>query len=534
MKFKSVALVLALIMVLMCGCQKTEQNTSSSSSSATSSVKEKDENEAKLNEECEEKHISIACSITDSFCPYSASTRLNREIGTLLYDSLVILDNTFTPNKSLAEDIKISGSTVTVTIKDTVFTDGSSLTADDVVYCARKAMKSGTRYDDALKDVSSVSAASSKTVVFKLKKQDPYFENQLDFPIYKRNSDKKISSDNIQIPPIGSGRYVMNKEKTVLKANSDFHGGKPRLEKIHLINTPDEDALSHNMEVGNINYYYSNLADCELPSVRGGYKNVNLNNLVFLGANMHGGVMKNVNMRQVISAALDRERISEEAYYQNAIAATGVFNPKWSKTGQEIITNETKPNSNIYVALLNEMGYNDKDNSGYYVNSEGNCLTVKIIYYKGNEWRTNAAKLIRAQLKTAGIKANLEALSWKDYKNSLKKGYYDLYVGEVKLSNNMDISELVIKNGSLAYGIDYSGNSASKKKKNFAGATAAAVDKFYSGKGKLADITAAFSNELPIIPICYRTGIVSHALGITGATPTISDVYNGIENITIK
>ena len=537
---------------MLCGCT-SNKNASSSQNDVSSKVQSQVTSDVtKDDKDNKEKYISIACSITDSFCPYNALTRLNREISTLLYDSLVVVDSSFTPQNSLAEKIKIKGTTVTVTLKTTFFTDGTNLTADDVVYCANRAMESGTRYEDALKDVSSVSAETGGIVVFKLKKEDPFFANQLDFPIYKKNSDKKISSDNIQIPPIGSGRYVINKDKTALIANENFHNGAPRLKKINLINTPDEDALLHNMEVGNINYYYSNLSDCELPSVRGGYKRVNLNNLVFLGANMHGGIMLHNEMRQVVSAAIDRDAISNEAYYQNAISANGIFNPNWKENIAAAAINETTTLEKIYVALREEIGYNKKDNRGYYVNSDKERLTVKLVYYKGNEWRSRCAELIKSQLKIAGIKVNLEALSWKDYKNSLKNGYYDLYLAEVRLGNNMDISELVTKGGSLSYGIDYGENSskdssseaASSKQdetedkkeevKDYAGATAKAVKKFYEGKAELTDVVTAFSNELPIIPVCYRTGIVSHDSGISGVMPCISDVYYSIENTTIK
>jgi len=190
------------------------------------------------------KKVSLACSVTDSFSPYSAATKLNRDIATLLYDSLIRLDNTFSPVNLLAEKIDVNGKNVTVIIKEARFSDGTAITADDVVYCAKKAKKSSTKYGDNLSDASSISAASSNTIVFKLKKADPYFANLLDFPIYKANSDSKSSSDNIEIPPIGSGMYMINEDKTELIINPEYHGKKPSVKKISLVNTPDSDALA--------------------------------------------------------------------------------------------------------------------------------------------------------------------------------------------------------------------------------------------------------------------------------------------------
>ena len=192
-----ITIFMALIMLVLSGCGSKKQTSSENTKPNISQTSSNTEIENK-------KQLSIACSITDSFCPYTAKTLMNRNITTLLYDSLVVLDNNFNPVNVLASDIKTNDKTVTVKLNQVSFSDGSTLTADDVVYCAKKAMKSSTRYEFALEDVESVTAASGDTVVFTLSKSDPYFINQLDFPVYKANSETKLSGDNIEIPPIGS------------------------------------------------------------------------------------------------------------------------------------------------------------------------------------------------------------------------------------------------------------------------------------------------------------------------------------------
>lgn len=533
---------LALVMLVLSGCGGSKSTTSEGTKPSQNVTSEKEESK-KVNE------LSIACSVTDSFCPYTAKTLMNRNITTLLYDSLIVLDNNFNPQNVLASDVKNKGKTVTVTLKSVAFSDGTTLTADDVVYCAKKAMKSSTRYDYALEDVESVSAVSSDTVVFTLSKSDPYFINQLDFPIYKANSETKLSGDNIEIPPIGSGRYVINDEKTELKVNSKYWGDQPKIKKINLINTPDNDSLLHNLEFGNITYHYSDLSDCVLSQVRGNYKRVNTTNLVYLGANMSSGTMSYGEVRQAVSAIIDRNRIINEAYYQNGIATTSIFNPEW-KEAKELVTPSGEINKNVYLAQLEKIGYNKKDNKGYYVNSNGDRLTLKLVNYKGNEWRTRAAELISSQLKAEGIKVVTDNLDWNGYKSALKNGQFDIYIAEVKLGNNMDISELVTKGGDASYGIYY--KKSSKKSKNTsssgtsskkeeatevetapAGSTAEAVKGFYKGDKTLVEVSAAFYGEMPIIPICYRTGIASYLGDIKGIKPSQSDIYFGIENSTI-
>lgn len=549
MKIKSLISILLCSALFLCGCsQAPEQNNSSNleQSGIVSEVKEQVKEESKLK-------LSLACSVTDSFNPYSAKTALNRNLSTLMYEPLIELDNSFTPKYRLASKVDINKSTVTVTLRTASFSDGSSVTADDVVYCAKKAMKSETRYKYALEDVTEVSAASYNTVVFKLKKQDPYFINQLDFPIYKAESDKKQSSDNIEIPPISCGRYSVNSLKTALNINPYYYGLEPNVKTIYLVNTPDQEALSHNLQIGNITYHYSDLSDCKLLQVRGRYKSVNSNNLVYLGTNMETGLMNNVAMRQVVSAAIDRDSITQEAYYQNAIPTNSVFHPDWSQGDNITSSAQNGMNENVYLALLDKIGYNEKDNSGYYVNQAGDRLTLKLVCYKDNSWRTAAAELIKTQLKAAGIKVSVEKYGWSDYTYALKHGHYDLYIAEVAIGNNMDITELVTEGGSAAYGISYnekavssesvssaSSNTSNIDSSNFsenkdcAGDTARAVSKMYKGEATVTDVATAFFGEKPIIPICYRTGMVSYATALSGISVAVTDVYSGIENVKIK
>ena len=204
---------------------------------------------------------------------------------------------------------------------------------------------------------------------------------------------------------------------------------------------------------------------------------------------------------------------------------------------------------------MDEIGYNTKDKSGYYKNSAGERLSLTLVCYKENAWRLAAADLIKKQLKVAGIDVNIQRYSWNDYTYAIKNGHFDMYLAEVCIGNNMDIGELVTKGGSAAYGISYSNKQSSsdtasevtssnadtasetpkkEEKKDPAGDTAKAVSEMYKGDATITEVATAFLGEMPIIPICYRTGMVSYALGVSGINTSITDVYGGIRNAKIK
>ena len=53
---------------------------------------------------------------------------------------------------------------------------------------------------------------------------------------------------------------------------------------------------------------------------------------------------------------------------------------------------------------------------------------------------------------------------------------------------------------------------------------------FYSGKYTLQDLITAFTAELPVIPICFKNGLViySDRFG-DGITPSKTELFHGIQ-----
>ena len=76
----------------------------------------------------------------DSLNPFSAKSLPNQLLSTVLYDSLYSVDAALSPQPFLATSGSVSGTQVRVALKSgLVFSDGSSLSASDVVYSFEKA-----------------------------------------------------------------------------------------------------------------------------------------------------------------------------------------------------------------------------------------------------------------------------------------------------------------------------------------------------------------------------------------------------------
>ena len=429
------------------------------------------------------------------------------------------------------------GKECTVKLKTLTFSDGSNITADDVVYSYNLARKSNSSYAYKLYEVQKVSAADSQTVVFKLNKADPYFINVLDFPILKKGSDSITDSDSVLQPPIGSGRYKVNDERKGFVINQNYYGKKGSIKEIRLINAPDMESVSHYVEIGAADIYYSDISDGRILRMSGKKTDINLNNLIYIGVNHNYGDLGKVELRQAISSALDRQKICTNAFYNNALAATGFFNPVWSET-KSVQNIQIEAKTEISIENLKKIGYNSLDKGG-------KSPKFTLLVNSENRIKAAAAAMIAEQLSLCGIKVTVVEKRYAQYIECLKKGDFQLYLGEIKLTENMDITQMVSQKGTAAFGIkkqvsdktdkDKSNTETEKQNTQTAATVEEVLNSFYSGANTIADIASVLQSEMPFIPVCYRTGILFSNDNIENVNnSSASDVYFSIESYLCK
>ena len=534
-KFKIVtSLIIAGTLLLLSGCRGSTAGTSSDLPIGTESVSSADRD-----------YITLLYSASDTFDPYTATTDSNRQLCKLLYEPLVKLDDEFNVVYCLAEEVVLEGRLCTVTLKNRSFSDGSRLTADDVVYSFNLAKKSATEYAYKLYSAESASAQGSNTVVFKLSKADPYFTNLLDFPILKSGSEKQTTSDSVALPPIGCGRYRVDESLTRLVLNevSLANASDYSIKEIRLVNAPDSESLSHYVEIGAADMYYSDISDGNILRMSGKKVNININHIVYIGVNQSYGDLGLNELRQAISAGIDRAAVCRDGYYNNAIAATGFFNPVWEpvKSVQNI---ETAANQEITIENLEKIGYNSVDDKGIRLKNGRTRLQFTMLVNSENRTRVAVAQLISNQLLNFGIKINVVEKSYADYTAALSSGDFQLYLGEVALTPNMDLSSLVAEGGSAAYGVknqtkdngehsaDVAAEDTESPQGNEESATAAQlIEGLYNGQNTVSDVASVLQTEMPFIPICYRTGVLFYNDHIENVNnSSVSDIYFSIES----
>lgn len=492
------------------------------------------------NSKAKNESITLLFNKSDSLNPYTSKSENNRNICKLIFEPLIKCDNNFNPVLKIAESVNVEGKTCTVKIKNTVFSDNSKVTANDVVYSFSLAKNYGGLYSTHLYEVTSATVSDSRTVVFNFSRNDPYAKNLLDFPIIKADSDLQTTSDGMLKTPIGCGRFIKKDDQNLLVQNELFFGKKGEIKSIKLIHAPDEDSISHYIEVGASDIYYSDISSSNVARMSGKKCDFAQNNFVYIGINTSTYELKNMNFRYAISAAINRKEICKNAFFNTAIPANGYFHPLVKETSS-VQTIKNVSDLEITVENLNKIGYNSKDENGYYVDSNGKRHIFNMIVNKDNRLKVVAANTIASQLKSAGIEMTVTECSFAEYQNRLATGSFELYLGETSILPNHDMSPLSISGGAVAFGV--SSPLPQPVQTTEDGAVNPPVihdpiseiyNEYFKGTATVTDVAATLLTEMVQIPLLYRNGTLFYKDKLSNVSSSESDIYFSIEDYKIK
>ncbi len=494
-------IILALCLLLLTACgEKTEgENTPSGDTVGVTN---------------EEKNLQLLFCSNDTLNPFNTKNRSNSELSTLLFEPLISLSDDFSPVMRLAKSVSFEGNKYTVTLREAKFSDGSPVTAEDVINSCTLA-KNSALYTHLFYEVTAFTATDSKTVVFELSKNDPYFANLLTFPILKKGTESLKNEDNVELVPIGAGAFVFSEKETALLQNPNYYG-KININRINLINAPDRESYEHYIEIGATDYYLTDPVNGNIVRMSGKKLSLNTTGFVYLGINHSYGKLSDPLLRQAISSALDRELIAKTAYYDYALSATGFFHPRFKDT-EGYQTVQTKADTKISVENLEEIGYNNLDADGFRLDGNGKLLSLTLLVNNSNPTRVQAANLIKTQLKAVGISVTVNSVSDDAYFSALENGHFQLYLGEVNISPNMDLAELVTAGKKAAFGIPDAQTGY-----------AAVLSGYSKGENGIGEVATALINEMPMIPLLYRNRLLFYTEEAVVGKASANDIYLSI------
>ncbi len=477
MKKRIIALLSAVLILTSCfaGCTSGKNDDATENTAPVQTTKQRDDSSFKL-----------SYTQADSLDPFKAKTQNNQVLASLVFESLFDLDEGYEPSPNIASGYEFTDSkTIKVEIKpDLKFSNGSAITSEDILYSTRAAIKSDA-YGSSLGCIS-YAEASGDAIVFHLKYANPYAVNLLTYPISSTKDD-----DNGF--PVGSGRYKydIQNDKTVLTANlsSDFD---PYITTIHLVNIAAADSIDNAVNIGNISYAFRDMSTDTSKRLSCAKKAVTMNNLVYIGINTYSGITSNAYIRRAVSLAVDRSTLVDSAYSGYASAASSTFNPAFKGIENVKLFAEEADIATAKQAITQ---------SGY----DSGKLKLSILV-NNNENKLAAANLIKSQLELAGFTVTIDRQNYKNYTTKISRSEFDLYIGEVKLGDDMSLYPFFdAKNGGTRYGID-------EKKLTCDDL----YQKYLEGEEELGKFIIAFNEEMPFVPLLYKKGMICYSKALQG------------------
>lgn len=432
-------------------------------------------------------NFKLSYSQSDSLNPYKSETLNNQILQELVFDSLFTVDENYDVQPSVATSYAYTNSkTLVATIPSGLkFSDGSDLTASSVVYSFNQA-KSSPHWKNSLDCISSASEQSATEVKFSLKYENPNAQNLLTFAISNGKTDKNGYT-------IGSGRYKFAEGggEVYLEVNKQHQNFKPHIVKILLINVTAEESIENAVNIGNISYAFRDLSSGNKKRLQCNKKSVVLNNLVYIGVNNKSGITSNQYIRTAISLAASRETFVKSSYQSYAKAATSVFNPS-SKMGKATSVFDAKADTAGAKQAIAQSGYSP------------NQLKLSILV-NNNAAKQSVATLLKQQLEAVGFSVSIDSENAKNFNTKVSANNFDIYIGETKISADMNLYTFFSEKGTTHYGIDLS-----KSK------TAKSYESYMKGDCEIGKFVIDFSEEMPFIPLVYRQGMICYSRLIHG------------------
>ncbi len=499
---KATAYILVLALVLLCACAPGQEGEDTVPQGEVQTDK---------------NSISIGVYNFDTYNPIATLSDSVTHTSALIYDSLIRQTEDFGVQPLLCTDYTVTdgGLTYTFNLREGIkWHDGSDFGASDVEYTfdAINSLEQSA-YKDRFENIESYARSGQYKFIITIREANAGFINLMDIPIVKKGTD--CINGLVQYIPIGTGMYRYTdsglSRAVRLVRNEDYIASdKPQIGEIIIKQLPDRDALSSALEAGEIDVASFSAEEMRNYNPKGNLSEVSYSNntLTFIGINANIDGLDSSRVRRALSYALSRDEISKNVFFGRAESVWVPTAPA-SHLHKEIYT--LVKDKQRASELLIEAKYSP-GGDGILQNSEtGVSLSFDLLVNENNPLRVAAAEKIKTDLAQIGVDIKVRKLTFENYRARVSAGDYDMFIGEVKIGDDLDLSMFAGANASYCVG---SSDRFDTINNRCTYSTDAAS--YAQAYGELSEI---FLNEMPIISLAMATDVLVFNNRIKSVTP---------------
>lgn len=516
----------------------------------------------------ESDYIHLTTIFPETINPILNTNKSVSYIMNLIYDGLFEMDENYNVEPRLVEKYTLSSDGKSIRIKlasDATWHNKKEVTSSDVSYTVDLIKKnSKSPYVALVDNIQSIHISDSKNFTIRLKENDPFAIDKLTFPIVSKDKLSSLSISQIgeyKNNLLGNGPYKIKKyedrQYIILERNEDYFGDLPENRKeIYVKMVPDKESqtemvLALDSDIANISLEelskFENKKEFNITK----YEGRDYEMVIF---NYDNEFLNNVNFRKAIISSIDREKLLNEAYVDNADLSNFPLNTKNKYYNNDIknISYDKEKALNYLASGLKSVSKSQEekqseDSQGSSENVEGiiednlsgsstegelskqeikqilNNIELSIIVSSDNGERVKVAHTISQDLSSIGVKSTVKELNNEDLKKALDSKDYDLAVVGYSLSSVPDARGILeacgIKDKKLSTYIESLGKSTSESE----------TKKIYNQIQKYVVEKASFIS-LGILD----DFIVSNKRLKGTINPNEFDIYKGISNLQMS
>lgn len=504
-----------VLSVLLCSCGPAASD-SGSSSVPVSSVSSSD---SQPSTPTDPSLLTLGYNPSDGWNPYlNPSTLVAQNMG-LVFEKLVEIAPDMALSYRIASSIDCTPEAAVIHIRSgCVFADGTPITEQDAA-ASLEAARQSESYAARFSHVTSIKTEPGMVIVG-LSEPDSLFGYLCDIPVFKASETGSAS-------PTPSGRYMYSNSSLLVKNPLCSFPEENLPEQLQLASVASYEEMVSGLTVGSLDLYTVRETGDAAHGVISSQTYFRTNNLIFLGINAEAAppdsLLAQPAGRVLMSQLLNRRQLAEKSYYSRAWPATGAINNFYPCVmARQKILPEAELTTVEARSQLEAMGYQVDPVSGFFTDAHGQRLSFTLTVYSGSTYKKYTASLIQRQMAACGIEILLDEVGdFNLWAEKIKQGNFQLYIGEVKLYNNMDSSPF-FADGAASVGIQQSE------------ALNAAYAAFRQDQNLAGDYEAAFAAEMPYIPLLWQNGILIHRREIRGLQPSISNCFYSLSNLTLQ
>ncbi len=427
-------LCLLLCVVLLAGCAKGTKPYK-----ATGDALSTDEEQVvNPNEEEKVQSLKLAYYPDRTMNPFTSTDYTNRALFPLIYQGLFTTGRDYRPEPMLCKSYTVSEDMKTYVfyLEEATFSDGSALTAQDVLTSLETA-RSSTIYKGRFHNVVGISVLPDNGIMIQLSTPYENLPILLDVPIIKQAQQEEDY-------PLGTGPYVLETTEmsACLRRRNNWWCDPQMVITAPIISLHAAESVTDirdEFEFGDVTLVCADPGSDRYADYRCDYELWDCENGIFmyLACNKTGTVFSNDAVRIALTHAINRDLLVKDYYRGFARSATLPASP-------------LSPYYN--VGLAEKYGYDQEKFSQAIVDAGLEGSPVKLLVNQEDTLRLRAARAIGEMLTECGLTVEITAMSGSDYRYALETWNFDLYLGQTKLSPNMDLSAFFSAYGALSYG----------------------------------------------------------------------------------